>query len=75
MGTPNRVSIYRWANAPKNLQRPFGRNHRDWVAYVPKGCELRPTHFARRLEDVVKKARRDGSTLIAGDEPKPERGS
>ena len=27
------------------------------------------------IEDTVEKARRDGSTLIAGDEPKPERGS
>ena len=66
----SRLCIYPWANAPKNLRRPFGRNQRDWIVYVPKGRELRSTHWARRFEDTVEKARRDGSTLIAGNEPK-----
>ncbi len=72
MDAPDKLCIYPWANAPPKLRRSFGTTRRGWIVYVPKGRVLGPTHFARRLEDIVEKKRRDGSTLIAGNEPGPE---
>ncbi len=71
MDTSDRVVIYRWPDAPTTFRGRFTGERRDFIAHVPKGCTLRPTHFARRLEDVVERGRRDGSTLVAGNEPEP----
>ena len=75
MDPSNQLMIYRWADAPKRFHRPFARTRRDWIAFVPKGRTLGPTHWVLRLEDTVEKTRRDGSTLIAGNEPKPSTNS
>lgn len=71
MSPSSRVCIYRWADAPPAYKRRFAGSRRDFIVWVPKGSTLRDSHFARRLEDPAEKARRDGSTLIAGNEPTP----
>ena len=65
----DRVKIYRWADAPNEYRRRFARIRRDWITYVPKGHSLGATHWTRRLQDTVERTSRDGSTLIAGNEP------
>ncbi len=62
------VELYPWANAPKEYRRRFVGTRRTWIAYVPAGKELGPKHFVNRLDDPVTKSRRDGSTLVAGNE-------
>ena len=65
------LCIYRWADAPKRLRDRFpGRQRRAWIAQIPMGRMLGPTHWIRRLDNTVEKACRDGSTLVAGNEPK-----
>ena len=55
MNAPTQVSIYRWADAPKNSHRPFARSHRDWIIYVPKGCTLVPTHWGQAPQEHGRK--------------------
>ena len=66
------LSIYRWADAPKDLRSRFRGKRRDFIAHVPEGAVLKPTHWVRRLVDTVERSRRDGSTLVAGNEQQPE---
>ncbi len=60
------VRINPWAEAPIEQRRQFGRKRRQWIALVPKGCELGEVNWEKRLEATLD----DDSTLIAGTEPK-----
>ena len=66
------VRINPWAEAPIEQRRQFGRNRRRWIAHVPEGYDLGEVDWVRCLEVTLD----DGSTLIAGNEPKrkPTRG-
>ena len=55
-----------WADAPLEQRRAFGRKRRQWIAHVPVGCELGEVNWEQRIEATLD----DGSTLIAGSEPK-----
>ena len=58
------IRIFPWSQAPMEFRRPFGRKRRQWLAYVPRGCEMGEVNWRNRIETTL-----DGATLIAGTEP------